>query len=319
MKHKLSRRRFIGLGCTGTAGVFWISKSQAFAARFIRERVAEVGREVKASRFKPSPDKWNDNTLTAAWIGHSTVLLNFYGVTILTDPVMFSRVGAELGVGTLGPKRVIGPALVINELPAIDLILLSHAHLDHMDLPTLKKFDGQQRVITSRNTTDLLSETKLSAPIELGWGEKTTVQVGSKDLVVEAFEVAHWGGRWSKKETHRGWNGYILSREGKQIIFGGDTANCASFRDVRAKGPYELALMPIGAYNPWLHAHCTPEEAVEMSNAAGAKYIMPIHHQAFALGREPFNEPIERFEAVLEKERERIALRDVGDTFELKS
>lgn len=310
---KSTRRRFITLACLGATGG-WVGLSNAWAARFLRERIAETGREVEKAKFKPTPDKWSENKITTSWLGHSSVLINFYGLTILTDPVLFSRVGANLGIGTLGPKRFTAPALSVEELPQIDLVLLSHAHLDHMDMPTLNKFDGRTRVVTSRRTADLLTDTKLAHPTELGWGDKTVLQTAKGDIEIEAFEVNHWGARW-RSDRYRGWNGYVLSRGGKKIIFGGDTAMCHNFRNLRSKGPFEVALMPIGAYNPWIGAHCTPEQAVEMSNDAGAKYIVPIHHQAFALGREPMHEPIERFQLALQKEPERVALRDVGETF----
>lgn len=312
---KITRRRFVALSAFGIGGT-WIGLSNSFPARFVRERIAETGRTIASPKYKPTPSKWNNNSLTASWLGHSTVLLSVYGVNILTDPVLYSRVGANLGIGTIGPKRLTAPALSIEELPKIDIVLLSHAHLDHFDMPTLQKFDSSTRVVTARKTADLLSSTKLSQPRELGWGDKTTVQTRNGEVEIEAFEVNHWGGRWSHKEE-RGWNGYVISREGKRIIFGGDTAHCETFKPLRSKGPFDLALMPIGAYNPWIRAHCTPEEAVSMANDADAKHILPIHHQAFQLGREGFSEPIERFQAALQNEPERIALREVGETFSL--
>ncbi len=312
---KTTRRKFLTVSALGLSGA-WIGVSNAFPARFVRERIAETGRTIAKAKFKPTPFSWGDNAIHAAWLGHSSVLINFYGVTVLTDPVLFSRVGANLGIGTVGPKRLVAPALSPNELPPIDIVLLSHAHMDHMDMPTLHRFDQSTRVVTARKTADLLAGTKLSQPRELGWGDKTTLKTKTGEIEIEAFEVNHWGGRWSHKED-RGWNGYVLSREGKKIIFGGDTAHCETFKPLRSKGPYDIALMPIGAYNPWIRAHCNPEEAVSMANDAGAKYIVPIHHQAFNLGREAFKEPIERFEAALQSEPERVALRDVGETFRL--
>ncbi|MBA4147162.1 MAG: MBL fold metallo-hydrolase [Verrucomicrobia bacterium] len=299
-----------------TLGTYWIAKSQSFPARFIRERFAELGQKIASPHHKPTPGTWNDNALTATWLGHATVLVNFYGVKILTDPVLMSRVGADLRIGTVGPKRAIAPALTVEELPPIDLVLLSHAHLDHFDLPTLRNFRENTKVVTARKTADLLSRTKLKNPHELGWGEKTTVKTQNGDVEIEGIEVNHWGARW-QHDAQRGYNGYVISREGKRIIFGGDTAMSDSFRNQRGKGPFELAIMPIGAYNPWIRAHCTPEEAIKMSNDAGARHILPIHHQAFALGREPFKEPIERFQEALSAEPERVALRDVGETFVL--
>src|SRR5439155_10636867 len=128
------------------------------------------------------------------------------------------------------------------------------------------------------------------------------------------FEVKHWGQRWPK-ELAGGYNGYVLRREGRAILFGGDTAQTPLFSKLRSRGPFEAAIMPIGAYDPWIWNHCTPEQAVEMANMAGAKYIAPVHHQTFKLSHEPMHEPIERFQATLKNEPERIAFKQIGEHF----
>ena len=103
-------------------------------------------------------------------------------------------------------------------------------------------------------------------------------------------------------------------REGRRLILGGDTAETPAFRAHRRHGPFDAAVMPIGAYNPWLSNHCTPEQAVQMADAAGARLFVPIHHLSFKLSREPVNEPLERVEAMLAKEHDRLALRAIGET-----
>src|SRR5437870_2087654 len=102
------------------------------------------------------PAEWSDNQLTAAWLGHATVLINFFGIKILTDPVLFPRIGIRLPGLTIGPKRLTAPALTVRELPEIDVVLLSHAHFDHFDMRTLHRFDCSTTVITARQTSDLL-------------------------------------------------------------------------------------------------------------------------------------------------------------------
>ena len=234
-------------------------------------------------------------------------------MTILTDPVLGKRVGADTLVGTIGAKRLIAPALKVRQLPAIDLVLLSHAHMDHMDLATLRALPGRPRVVTAHDTTDLLESTHLKEPKALKWGETARVFANHGDATVSAFQVKHWGARW-KVDKYRGYNGYVVEREGKKIIFGGDTAWTESFRSLRSKGPYELAIMPIGAYKPWICSHCTPEQAVRMANDAGANHFLPIHIKTFPLGREGVVEPMERLEAAIENDR--IGWRDVGQTFQ---
>jgi L-ascorbate metabolism protein UlaG (beta-lactamase superfamily) len=155
---------------------------------------------------------------------------------------------------------------------------------------------------------------KLPKARELAWGEKTLVKTVHGEVEIQAFQVNHWGARW-KVDKFRGYNGYIISREGKKIIFGGDTAWTESFRALRNKGPFELAIMPIGAYQPWVCSHCTPEQAVRMANDAGANHFLPVHFKTFKFGREGTVEPLERLEAAIEQER--IGWRDVGGTFRL--
>ena len=254
--------------------------------------------------------------MTLAWLGHSTVLINFFGVTILTDPVLFARVGIRLPGITIGPKRLTAPALRFHDLPHIDLILLSHAHFDHLDLRTLSCFDETTRVITARGTSDLLKRTRLSNITELDWGEiqdlkRCCGRDGNRRISRETL------GARTQTDTHRGYNGYLIERRGRRIIFAGDTAMTESFAALRRHGPIDVAIMPISAYNPWIQSHSTPEQAVQMANAAGARFVAPVHHQTFRLSLEPFREPIERFEAALSKTPERIALREIGETFVL--
>jgi L-ascorbate metabolism protein UlaG (beta-lactamase superfamily) len=240
-------------------------------------------------------------------------LVNFYGLTVLTDPVLFKRIGAASCVGTLGPKRLVAPALRPSQLPRIDLVLLSHAHMDHLHPPTLRALPGSPRVVTAHATANLVPD-KLGKCKELKWGEKTRIKTRKGDIQVSAFEVRHWGARW-RYDKYRGYNGYVLEREGKKLLFGGDTAWTESFRGLRRKSPFDLAFMPIGAYQPWICSHCTPEQAVSMANDAGAKHFAPIHFKTFPFGREATHEPMERLESSLESER--MAWRDIGQTFRL--
>jgi L-ascorbate metabolism protein UlaG (beta-lactamase superfamily) len=287
-----------------------------WCSRFFQERLSEIARPVLTPNQKPNISEWNDSRLVFCWLGHSTVLIRFFGLNILTDPILFPRIGLHMGIGTIGPKRFVQIPLSMNELPEIHLILISHAHLDHLDIPSLKCFSSTAKVVTSKSTRDLFSSTSLGNITELRWGEHVQVQTQRGEILIEAFEVKHWGARWRHDKT-RGYNGYILSRAGRKILFGGDTAFTSSFKNLRSKGPFDLAMMPIGAYVPWIHSHCTPEQAVEMTNDAGASFILPVHHQTFKLSDEPLHEPIERLEESLYREPERIALKSIGETFVL--
>ena len=113
------------------------SRVLRWLTRLWREWTVESSRPIAPAFAKPNPNGWSDELVTAAWLGHATVLINFFGTKILTDPALFPRVGIRLPGLTLGPKRLIAPALAVHELPRIDLVLLSHAHFDHFDLRTL--------------------------------------------------------------------------------------------------------------------------------------------------------------------------------------
>jgi L-ascorbate metabolism protein UlaG (beta-lactamase superfamily) len=310
----VSRRRFVAAGIVAGAGTTaWAGTSSSWTARFLRERVSEWGREVPAAPHTPSPAAWPDNAITLAWLGHATVLVNFYGVRVLTDPTLFARIGVDVGVGSIGPLRLVGCALGPGEMPDIDLVLVSHAHFDHLDTPSLAAVRGMPAAVMASQTADLLPRRDYSSVEELRWNESTTVKTRRGDVHVRAIEVRHWGARL-QRDTYRGYTGFVLEREGRRILIGGDTAMTPLFREHRRFGPFEAAVMPIGAYDPWIRNHCTPEQAVAMADAAGARLFVPVHHRTFQLSREPADEPIERTLEALHKERGRVAVRDIGET-----
>lgn len=265
--------------------------------------------------------------MTAAWLGHATVLINFFGINILTDPVLFPHIGIRIPfLFTIGPKRLTAPALTVDELPRINIVLLSHAHFDHLDWRTLSRlsrrskakaeFDRSIKVVTAPRTRDLLNWTRLRDVTELPWNERESIQTSAGTIDITAVPVKHWGARM-QHDDYRGYNAYLIERNNCRILFGGDTAFTEAFAELPKYGPIDLAIFSIAAYNPWIRSHANPEQAIQMANDAGARFIMPIHHQTFRLSFEPSREPIERFEAALRDQPERIALREVGETFVL--
>ena len=283
------------------------------APAFFREISKEYYRQSQAPAFTPQPKLWRAQGLHAAWLGHSTVLLNIDGFTILTDPVFSARVGIRIGPLTVGIKRLVDVAIPQPQLPPVDLILLSHAHMDHFDLPSLRRLEARQtHIVTAVHTSDLLRVRRYAHVHELRWNE--SVAVGPARI--SAFEVAHWGARM-RGDTYRGFNGYLLEIGKRRIVFGGDTAYTNSFKSVRSSQAVDLAIMPIGAYDPWIRVHCNPEQAVRMAEDAGAEFIIPVHHQTFQLSREPTLEPIERALAAVGSSTDRICLKAIGEEFHL--
>jgi L-ascorbate metabolism protein UlaG (beta-lactamase superfamily) len=162
-------------------------------------------------------------------------------------------------------------------------------------------------------TSDLLPGGPYKFVREMRWNDSVRIDTPRGDVQVRAIEVKHWGARL-RSDIYRGYNGYVIEREGRALLFGGDTANTRLFASYRRYGPFEAAIMPIGAYDPYVHNHCTPEQAVALADAAGARLFVPVHHQSFQLSREPVREPIERAEAALAKELGRLAVRQIGET-----
>src|SRR5256714_769369 len=126
------------------------SRVRRWLGHLFREWTIESWRPMASAFAKPTPATWSDAQVTLAWLGHATVLINFFGIKILTDPALFPRVGIRLPGFTIGPKRLTAPALQFHELPKIDLILLSHAHFDHLDLRTLRHFDQNTPMLIAR-------------------------------------------------------------------------------------------------------------------------------------------------------------------------
>ena len=307
------RRAFLATGVTAGIGGVWAGTSSSWGARFVRERIAEAGREVPAAPHRPAPAGWADNAVTLAWLGHATLLVNFYGVRILTDPVLFPRIGVDIGIGSVGPLRLVLCALAPDELPEIDVVLVSHAHFDHLDTPSLAAIPGRPAAVMAPSTADLLPRRRYASVQEVRWDESVRLATARGDVLVRGIEVKHWGAR-IRRDTWRGYTGFVIEREGRRLLIGGDTAETPVFAGHRRYGPFDAAVMPVGAYDPWIRTPCTPEQAVVMADAAGARLFVPVHHQTFQLSREPFREPIERTEAALAQEADRLAIRDIGQT-----
>jgi len=313
IRRMLSRRAFLGASAVTGLGAVSLGLSSSWAARFLRARIAEVFRDVAPSPHKPNPGAWSDSAVTLAWLGHATVLINFYGVRVLTDPALFPRIGLDGWVASIGPLRLTACALDQAELPEIDLVLVSHAHFDHLDTPSLAAIRGRPAVVMASKTSELLPRSNYASVRELEWGESVRIDTPRGDVHVRAIEVRHWGARMHR-DTYRGYNGYLIEREGRKLLFAGDTADTPLFATYRRFGPFEAAIMPVGAYDPWIHNHCTPEQSVALADDAGARLFVPVHHQSFQLSREPFYEPIERTQAALAGERDRLALTEIGQT-----
>ncbi len=310
-----SRRNFIKKSLLGLAGLLVLPKIST----------SEIKAEPSIKlQFKPSPETWDSNNISLSWLGHSTVLINFYGKILLTDPALFNRVGVNLLGLTIGPERLTPPALSIDEIPKPDLILLSHGHMDHTDYPTLEylteKFPNQIDVVTAYLTKDIIEDLEWKSIAVLDWSDSANIS----DINITAFEVKHFGWRypWEKDRSRgyykdgRSFNSYLIEYNNKKIFFGGDTAYTDKLTAVAPFAP-DIAIMPVGAYNPWKHNHCNPEEALKMAKDMNAKHFIPIHTKTFIQSQEPFNEAIEWTRNSYSNYNLNLGLSSIGETFVL--
>jgi L-ascorbate metabolism protein UlaG (beta-lactamase superfamily) len=282
-----------------------------YARRYARSALREGRRSripIAPAPHRPDPAAWSGERLAASWLGHATVLLDLWGTRALTDPALERRIGIGRGVAKLGPRRLIEPALRPRDLDRLELVLLSHAHMDHTDLGTLAALPRRVPVVVQRGNRDLVR--RFRQVHELGWGESAEVD----GVEVTSVEVRHWGARMVT-DHHRGYGGFLLAKGGRRVLFAGDTAYTDAFRRLPPGGPIDLAIMPIGAYDPWVANHATPEQAWRMFQDTGADFLLPIHHSTFRLSREPVDEPIRRLLEVAGPERWRVALTQVGESW----
>lgn len=278
------------------------------ARNFLAQRVAEARTPVPAAPHKPVPASWSNDRLTVAWLGHATTLINFYGTWLLTDPVLRLRIGINVAGMTIGMRRLVRPALSIKELPPLDAVLVSHAHMDHCDLGTLRRLPRSTHAVVQQGNLDLVRRFRQQS--ELEWGESVEIN-GAR---IEAIEVNHWGAR-RLTDKHRGYGGFLIEKNNHALVFGGDTAYTNAFARLRRRARVDLAILPIGAYDPYIYAHANPEQSWAMRREMNAKYILPMHHSTFRLSREPVTEPIKRMLKVAGDESWRVAVTEPGQTW----
>jgi L-ascorbate metabolism protein UlaG (beta-lactamase superfamily) len=281
--------------------------------------------EISNTGTRPDPNDWKNDEINIAWIGHSTILMNLFGTIIVTDPVLFEKIGLDIFGITIGQSRYSEPALEIGKFPCPDLILLSHAHFDHMDYKTLSSFTdmypGKINCITAFNTSDVIADLNWKSLKELDWNEEYFLN----DVKFSAIEVKHFGWRYPfERDRSRGYfkngrsfNAYLIEKKGEKVLFGGDTAMTNKFIPF---GGIDIAIMPIGAYNPWKSNHCNPEEALKMAaNDLKAKVFIPIHCHTFRQGLEPIDEPLKWLGNSVKNYNIDLGLIKTGETFTLKT
>jgi L-ascorbate metabolism protein UlaG (beta-lactamase superfamily) len=280
------------------------------------------------TRYVPEPKKWSNDQITITWIGHATVLINFYGKIILTDPILVNRLApAYMGGHTnLGVKRITDLPIKFKDLPPIDLVIISHAHYDHLDFASLKYFNREAKIIIPRNDEDLVSVKNFEKIISMDWGDTALVD----GLQVKAFKVLHWGERTKsarEEKKNRGYNGYLISYQGKSILFGGDSGfkdeskgEDGNWLKKTRKDSVDICILPIGDYHDYFDKcnHMNPEESWNIFNQVHGKYMVPIHWRTFILTQVklvPVMEPINRLRKAAGDHNSKIVIDRPGMTF----
>lgn len=240
------------------------------------------------------------NTIKITFIGHATTLIQTPELNILTDPIFSERASP---VSWYGPKRVRQPGIKMDELPPINVVLISHNHYDHMDITSLKKLEerfhptflvplGDKQFLLNRGMTNV---------IEMDWWQ----QYQAKQIVITFLPAKHWSARWLSDRNRTFWGSYGIENAGKKIYFAGDTGYSLHFKLIHEKwGQPDLAILPIGAYVPrWMMSqnHINPQEAVKASIDLQAKQSLAIHFGTFQLGDEGFNQPIADLKKAMEE------------------
>jgi L-ascorbate metabolism protein UlaG (beta-lactamase superfamily) len=258
-----------------------------------------------------NPAAWSDDNLTIANLGHATLLMNYLGVRLISDPTLFDRIGLALdSIVTFGPRRYVDPPLKPAALGPIDVILVTHAHMDHLDLPSLAALPKSATVIACSKCAALIRPLGFNYVRELKWGESTTV----KGLTVTAMAARHWGKRWPPFGTDYGFNSYVLDRGGQRMLLACDSAYTDVFAALASQPP-AVAVFSIGAYDPWIHNHANPEQVWTMFRQTGARYLVPIHWGTFRLSKEPMDEPLRRLLKDAGDRSDAIVMRQIGSSW----
>ena len=235
------------------------------------------------------------STPTVTWIGHATLLVQMDHVTFLTDPIWSPTASP---VSFAGPRRFAPPALALEDLPPVDFVLVSHNHYDHLDLPTLRRLaDPGTRFLVPLRVGELLRTEGITAVEELDWWESRRVA----GVEIHCVPSKHWSGRSLGDHNRTLWAGWVVAGPTRRFYYSGDTGYFAGFAEIRSRlGPFGLAALPIGAYEPMAMmraVHLNPEEALQAALDLRAERALAVHYGTFDLTDEPLDEPPRRFRA----------------------
>jgi L-ascorbate metabolism protein UlaG (beta-lactamase superfamily) len=282
---------------------------QALQNPALRKRAKAFGRLVRHSAMTPTTGESHEPVLVSngqmgvTFIGHASFFLQVGGENVLVDP-NFARWLFVL-------KRLRQPGVKIKDLPPIDLVLITHAHFDHLHRPSLRSLVRHTKrcrgsaptIVVPEHVFDLVSDLGFRDVVELGWWSSYR----HRGLTITHTPSRHWGAR-ILKDAHRGYGGYVMRGGRHSVYHAGDTAYFSGFREIGMRLSPQLALLPIGAYNPpqFRSVHTSPADATRAFLDLNSRWMVPMHYGTFRLSHEPIDEPLQ----LLEKEARRVGIQD---------
>lgn len=259
----------------------------------------------KGRQLKPIFPDLEPGQVAVTWIGHASFLIQMQGLHILIDPNWAKWLKVI--------KRIRKPGLKIHDLPYIDLVLVTHAHFDHLDRRTLRNVAADQPIMVPFRVGNLVHDLGFNHVHELDYWQ--TIQHGP--LKVTLTPCHHWGAR-VLHDSHRGFGGYVIEAGGRTLFHCGDSAWFDGFTEIGERHNIDIALMPIGAYDPpsGREVHMNPEQAVDAFEQLNAQWLVPMHYGSFRLSYEPVDEPLQRLHAKAGERgaAERIRVLTEGET-----
>ncbi|MGQ0661465.1 MBL fold metallo-hydrolase [Sphingosinicella sp.] len=264
------------------------------------------------------PRRIEGGGMVVTWIGHATVLVQTEGLNILTDPIWSDRASP---FSFTGPRRVRAPGVRFEDLPRIDLVLVSHNHYDHLDLPTLRRLWERDRplIVTGLGNDMIMAAGGVEA-IALDWGGRLPVR---PNVEVVAARNHHWSSRWLTDRNRSLWAAFEVSLPGGNVFFAGDTGwgGGSWAREAATHGPYRLAILPIGAYAPrevMRNSHLNPGEALAVFDILRPTMALGMHWGTFQLSWEEIDAPPQTLAELRRARgmpRDRFAVTEVGQSF----
>lgn len=275
-----------------------------------------IPQEIIKSERPTIIDDLNEDDLTITWFGHSTILVQISGLNILIDPVFSERTSP---VSFIGPKRFSEIPMTIEELPDIDIVLITHDHYDHLDYKTIKELNKKtDKFIVPLGVEKHLLRWKIDKNkiTNMAWWEETNVGT----LTIGCTPAKHFSGRSLNDRFQTLWASWVLKNDKYQIFESGDTGYDNHFNEIYQKyGEFDLVLLDSGQYNNlWPEVHMNPEESVQASIDLHAIVRMPIHWGTFSLAPHPWDDTVERFTKKANEENLTTITPKIGQTVNYK-